>query len=319
MKEVTTFDLHVFNTFDSAPLRLTKQSIPVELKLTEGEHTFTSSPIEIGTFFHFKVFGHISITYSYDPHMEYITISGKKDINEKQLAIHVSLEEHPEFTTKQQLNSINSEVSTPNMLTNFIRDTSMVKQYFQTAIYQAIDSLVKHLLDTDIQGVIQTGSAPIVSIHNYQDYAAMFAPKKAIVKLPSLKDIIEIQKTVESTYGGTITWTLNYSFANVIGSTSDPKPPGYNSWIQLWADACNGGHDTTHCSSYNYADGQSGFTCNTDNFVGGHVIPGQSAKKMPKGSTVYIFPICKRHNGKDNIYMSSRYNPEGVVLHNYMK
>jgi hypothetical protein len=35
---------------------------------------------------------------------------------------------------------------------------------------------------------------------------------------------------------------------------------------------------------------------------------------MSKGSKVYIYPICKRHNGSDPNYMKSLYNPEGVQL-----
>ena len=44
------------------------------------------------------------------------------------------------------------------------------------------------------------------------------------------------------------------------------------------------------------------------------MIPGTVAKSMAKGSTVYIFPICKVHTGSDPNYMKMLYNPVGVQL-----
>ncbi len=316
MKTVT-FKLPIFNPFHQGPMRIGQHTTTIEMELTAGEHLFVSTPIEVGSFFHYTIFGHISIPYSYDPDTQYVTISGPEDISNKQLTIHTSLDQHPEITNSGSLNSTGNTLVTRNMWTDYIENTPAVKQLNQTVIRQAIDALVKELLDAGVQGVIQTGPAPIVNPHNYLDYKAMFAPNKAEVEQPSLNDIIEVQQSVQSTYYGTITWNLNYAFANIIGSTNDPKPSGYSSWIELWAITCNGGHDTTRCSSYNYSDGAPPFNCNTSDFVGGHVIPGTVAKKVAKGGTAYIFPICKRHNGNDNIYMSSRYNPVGVVLHNY--
>ncbi len=312
-----TFDLLLFNPLNQGPLRLRQHAVPVELELTAGEHLFTSAPMEIGTFFHFKVFGHISIPYSYDPDMQYITICGPDDTSDKQLAIHTSLEQHPKLTNSHSLNSTGATIVAPNMWRDFIDNTPVVKQVYQTTIRQAIDALVNQLLDAGVQGVIQTGPAPVVNPHNFQDYKAMFAPKKPDVEQPSLDDFLEIQRIVESSYYGTITWNQNYAFANIIGSTHDPKPYGVSSWIQLWADKCHSGYKPTLCSSYDYADGHTPFNCNTSGFVGGHVIPGTTAKKVATGGTAYIFPICPRHNGNDNIYMSMRYNPTGVVLHNY--
>ncbi|MEG3437419.1 hypothetical protein V0288_09840 [Pannus brasiliensis CCIBt3594] len=309
-----TFNLPLFNPLNQPPLMLRQHTVPVELKLVAGEHLFTSTPMEIGNFFHFKVFSHITIPYSYDPDMQYVTICGSDDTSNKQLAIHLSLEQHTKLTSSHRLNGTGVAAVAPHMWTDFIDNTPVVKQVIQTAIRGAIDALVVQLLDAGVQGVIQTGPAPIVNPDNYQDYKAMFAPKKADVEQPSLDDIFEIQVIVDSTYAGTITWNQNYSFANIIDSTSDPKPTGYNSWIRLWADKCHGGSTTTHCSSYNYKDGRPGFDCNTSGFVGGHVIPGKKAQKVATGGDAYIFPICPRHNSNDNIYMSSRYNPTGVKL-----
>ncbi|MCI5123103.1 MAG: hypothetical protein D3925_01155 [Candidatus Electrothrix sp. AR5] len=312
------FDLPLFNPINQGPLRQGQHAVSIQLELTDGEHLFTSDPMVIGTFFHFNIYGYISLPYSYNSEMQYVTICGPEATSDEQLTIHISLEQHPKLTSRHSNYNSDATRVAPTMWTDFIDKTPVVKQVYQTTIRQAIDALVNQLLDAGVQGVIQTGPGPVVNPHNYQNYKAMFAPQKADVEQPSLDDFFELQEIVESTYHGTITWNLNYAFANIIGSTPDPKPTGYSSWIQLWADTCNGGHDTTLCSSYGYADGHPPFTCNTSDFVGGHVIPGKTAKQVVTGGTAYIFPICKQHNGNDNIYMSMRYNPIGVVLHNYM-
>ena len=316
MKNVK-FDLPIFNPLNQGPLRISQHALPVELELTAGEHLFTSDSVEIGTFFHNKVFAHISIPYSYDPDMQYVTISGPEDSGYRQIAIHTNLDQNPKINNSHILNSSGAVFVAPNLWKDYTDNTPVVMQVIQIAIRHAIDALIKHLLDAGLQGVIQTGCAPIVTPHNYQDYKAMFTPNKTDVEQPTLDDILEVQTVINSTYFGTITWTLDYKFANITGSTHDPKPA--TSWIQLWADKCHGGHDTTCCSSFNYSDGKTPFGCNTSDFVGGHVIPGIKAAPVATGGTAYIFPICKAHNGNDNVYMSSRYNPEGVILHNYNK
>ncbi|MBX7155325.1 MAG: hypothetical protein K1X91_10200 [Bacteriodetes bacterium] len=311
-----TFKLPIFNSLTKGLLSTNEQFVTVDIELTEGEHTFISEPVEVGEYYHYKVFAQLSIPYSYDPETQFVTIAGKDDGSDKQVSILTSLEQHPHITDARVLNTFATTQGTPNLLTSFIESTPEVKLVIQKSVRYAIDALVQQLLDAGVQGVIQTGPAPVVTPENYLDYKAMFAPDKPDTLQPSLTDITEVQSIVFSTYGGTITWSLNYSFANVIGSTNDPKPYGYSSWIQLWADKCNSGGYPTLCSSYNYANGKSGFSCSSS-FVGGHVIPGTTAKYMPNGSTVYIFPICVPHNNNDNIYMSMRYNPVGVVLKNY--
>lgn len=311
-----TFKLPILSPLSQGPLSLEERFISVDMGLEQGEHTFTSESIEVGEFFHYKVFAQLSIPYSYDPVTQFVTIAGKDDTSDRQISIHTSLEQNPSVIHTRFLNARGGTATTSNLLTSFVDGSPEVSQAIQKSVEYAIDALVQQLLDAGVQGVIQTGQAPIVTPDNYLDYKAMFAPDKPDVQQPTLSDILEVQTIVFSTYGGTITWALNYSFANVIGSTHDPKPYGYSSWIGLWADKCNGGSYPSLCTSYDYSDGKSGFTCSSD-FVGGHVIPGTVAQSVAKGSTVYIFPICKPHNNNNSIYMSRRQNPKGVVLNNY--
>jgi hypothetical protein len=80
-----TFNLPLFNPLNQPPLMLRQHTVPVELKLVAGEHLFTSTPMEIGNFFHFKVFSHITIPYSYAPDMQYVTICGSDDTSNSTL------------------------------------------------------------------------------------------------------------------------------------------------------------------------------------------------------------------------------------------
>jgi hypothetical protein len=312
-----TINFPLVSTLNEGPLRIRQQFISTELQLVAGDQTHTTDPIEIGTFFQNKVFAQLSIHYSYDPTLNYVTIAGPQDSNARQIAIHTSLDQNQKTINKHVLNQTEAFVLTPNFWKNHIDNSSVLNEVFRLSLRNVLDTLVNTLIENGIDGVIQTGPAPIVTSSNYADYKSMFKPSKVSTQSPTLEDIMEVQEAVQSTYYGTITWNLNYSFANIIGSTHDPKPSGYSSWIALWADKCNNGYNTTHCSSFNYSDGSNSFVCNTSDFVGGHVIPGTVASAVAKGGTAYIFPICKRHNGNDNIYMSMRYNPVGVVLHNY--
>jgi hypothetical protein len=311
-----SFDLTACNPLSHGPLQLVHTAIPVHIALKAGENHFLSTPTEIGTFHTFKVFGQLSIPYRYDPEDNIITICGPDDNSDKQMALITSLDQHPAMVSSHVC-APSTPPSTTNMWADFVHNTPALQAAKQAAIRHIMDDFVAKLLENGITGVIQTGPAPVVTPQNYADYKAMFAPKKPDVEHPTLDDIADVQTIVCSTYYGTTTWNLNTAFANVIGSTHDPKPSGYSSWINLWATTCNNGYYTTHCSSYNYEDGHTPFSCNTDDFVGGHVILGKTAKSVATGGTVYIFPICKRHNGNDNIYMSMRYNPKGVVLTNY--
>ncbi|MFN6086753.1 MAG: hypothetical protein ACK476_17715, partial [Fluviicola sp.] len=295
-----SFGLNIFSPFSQDLLNINQYSVPVEIGLTDGEHIFKSSPVEVGNYHNLKVFAHITIPYFYDSENQFITIAGVNDNSEKQLSIHTSLEQNTKTSDENFLNEYKLKKTSLNLWTDLNSKNLEFKSMNQTAIKNAISTLVKTFLDAGIQGVIETGGTPIVTPENFNDYKEMFKPEKKDVLSPTIEDIIEVQESVESVYGGTITWPINYSFANVIGSTHDPKPPGYNSWIQLWADTCNNGLRPNYCTSFNYSDGSTPFNCGYD-FVGGHVINGTSAYTPVNGSTVYIYPICKAHNNNDNI------------------
>ena len=116
---------------------------------------------------------------------------------------------------------------------------------------------------------------------------------------------------VTSTWYGEIYLAGTDDYANVIGSTGDPRIAGL-SWIQLWQNQFG---PANQCSSLNF----QGFVCGPG-LYGGHVILGQVAQAMPIGSNaVFIMPICVAHNNNNNVYMGPVTNDRGIALATYLQ
>lgn len=134
-------------------------------------------------------------------------------------------------------------------------------------------------------------------------------------------------------------------FANVEGSSGDPRPAGFKSWIEILRS--NGITTCTCCATnaiydpntnksidddvWYYDNGQptkAPFKCNT-RMVGGHVLIGSknSASVFP-GSPVHLLPICDCHNITQvtesghfgaGYYMKLGRNTQAVELANYLE
>ena len=312
-----TIEVPISSYLSQEPLTLSDRTIKIDLDISPGDHHYVSEPIEVGTFHESPVFASISIPYTYDSERQYLTISGHDDFSDSQISIQTSLNLQGSLTYFHTINQTNKQKSSPNIWSEFVAKNLVVQEATQFNTRSTIATFIQAALGAGIQGVIQKGTPPAVTHDSYNEYKNMFSPDLPDTEKPTITEISDLQYIVQSTYFGTITWNLDYSFANIIGSTDDQKV-GPHSWIGLWRIKCNDGHDTNTCSSYNYSDGENTFTCGT-NIVGGHVIPGNTAGPVTTGGTAYIFPICKRHNNNNNIFMSMRYNPTGVVLHNYNK
>ena len=80
---------------------------------------------------------------------------------------------------------------------------------------------------------------------------------------------------------------------NVIGSTDDPKVPGYSSWTSLLQGKGIGVGSDNHC----YVDPQVPDRSHPGFQVGGHMTPNQDGS-VPATQSCYLMPLCKLHNGK---------------------
>lgn len=108
-----------------------------------------------------------------------------------------------------------------------------------------------------------------------------------------------------SVYEDTETWRAGTAFVNVLSSSGDH---GYKDGKQqTWHDMANAVGIPWICHEekdgfYDCFSGQrmSGADyCCGSNVCGGHVVPGTVPHRLDVGDTVYIVPICTRHNSKN--------------------
>lgn len=316
------FKLPVSYKLDIVNCNIFENSVDIELKLTTGAHVFTINSIKIGTFNDIDILADISFNYEFDEEENKLTIYGNDDKTHRQLVINTYLFELGKSNLEQAIsspfnhvrNEFKSHLSDSDLWTNFVLTNSEIKDGFAKICNECNEIITKEAISQGVTSVLSIGTPPIVTLENIEDFKQMYGERVvSTLQEGRLAQINQMQFVVNSTYVGTVTWSQAVYFANVIGSTNDPKPSGVTSWLGLWRDKCNGGHNTDTCSSYNWFSLNTTWKCSTV-FVGGHVITGTAAKYMSKNSTVYIFPICNVHNGSDPNYMKSLYNPVGVQL-----
>lgn len=123
-----------------------------------------------------------------------------------------------------------------------------------------------------------------------------------------------------SVYGGIQMFAAGTAFANVEGSTDDPKPGHYSTWRQLMKDkisnytTCCAETDTIYRSATRQRDMR--FQCTyggneKPNYVdykkgiwmqGAHVLMNETSSRKPsEGAIVYMLPLCQAHNIYDKI------------------
>lgn len=123
---------------------------------------------------------------------------------------------------------------------------------------------------------------------------------------------------LESTYIGNESFRIGQEFANVQGSTGDPKPIGVKSWIGLWErmykkefgtipprTCYTDGQKYTYQDGIEYRDNLHMYPIGRTDVVGGHVVRGKKSRTVNEGSIVFIVPICHAHNNNDNCYMKT--------------
>jgi hypothetical protein len=317
-----TLQLPVAPAYGDEAAQLVEQTITVTLDLSGGPRTFQSQAKAIGSYRGVEVKARLSFGYDYDKEESKLTIRGNDDRTPQQLCITTFLSGAPDqaFDHAPSLvfHTVPNDIGQNRQLLNVWADHVGQRPAFVGALQDVArrcnDMLIKAAIDAGISSVLELGTAPVVTLDNLDDFKRMFGePVVSETAIDKVADVIRMQSKVFSIYVGTVTWAGNTLFANVIGSTEDPKPSDVKSWLELWCEKCHGGNNPTRCSSYDFFSKDTTWKC-SDVFVGGHVIKGTTAMRMAKGSTVFIYPICNKHNGSDPNYMKLLYNPKGVQL-----
>jgi hypothetical protein len=264
----------------------------------------------------------LTFWYSYDREEKKLTIRGNGDKTKEQLLISTFL--NPDACEIEGLdtplihhhapNDVGQNHPHLNLWSDYVNSNTEFANLITAIARRCNDTIVQSSINAGLSSVLCLGAAPLVTFDNVDDIKLMFG-KSISDAVPSdqLDEIMEAQQLINSTYVGIVTWAPDQVFANVIGSASDPKPGGARSWIGLWMDHCNDGVRPSYCSSHNWFSADPAKQCSYA-MVGGHVITGTTAKLLPVGSTVYIFPLCSNHNGYFSGHMRHIYNPIGIQL-----
>ena len=299
-------------------LELPGQSHQIQLEFEHGEHVCTSRDLKLGainTLGGQTLVGRLSFRYSYDSTLGVVTVCGT-DYASADGMILVTMPKGTDQACFEHaaISGFMADEAYGNATWNY--NTQLMPgaaQIFKGIARDASDALIGALL-VQPQLVIKVRKAlSRLSLQNYLDLCVVYRDGEFLELYNPDRQYASSDEVhpFESVFGGIVTFNKGENFANVDGSTNDPKIGGL-SWVRLWAGEMN--FYPTVCSSLNY----KGFPC--DNLLkGGHVVLGKTVKKVAKGSdSVYIMPICTAHNNNDNVYMAALIYTQGVWLKNYL-
>jgi hypothetical protein len=298
-------------------------SSDVTVALEDGTHTFTSGDVVIGDFPAFeyrRLMGHITFQYSYDEAGQTVTVSGTDYAS----ADAMCLVTFPEGTAEycRQWAAVGAGFPADDLMANphwnyctpcmpgmeeVLREMARAANDALIAALRNVPGLIVRIRE-DLPELSPEVYRQLLTVYRNGTFRGLYGQ---VGDLIAEDDVLSI----ESIYGGTADLGYNRDFANVIGSTRDPRPRG-SSWLNLWTVTAGGGIPPRVCTSLD----TRGFDCGSS-LVGGHVILGQVAEEVPTGSnSVLILPICSGHNNRanDNLYMSTITYQTAVWLKNYL-
>lgn len=269
------------------------------VELAEGSHTATSQPLAIGSLPGIegrRLMAQLSFAYEWDAAEGTISVCGSDFISARAMYLTTFPEGMDEVCHERIAGS------------GFVHDDHFGNPhwFYPTPLMPGLDTYLQQALVPACEAMIVSLQAipelmvrvrrPLegVPIEVYMDLLAVHRGGRFVEYYDPAKSYDSEYRYVgvESIYAGTAMWPVNGNFANVLGSTGDPKH-GVASWVALWALYCNGGVSPINCTSNGFPPG---FVCNAP-LYGGHIIAAVAAASMPTGSNnVYLLPICNSHN-----------------------
>ena len=291
----------------------------IQANFEDGDHIFTSPEFELGTVRtvgSLPLMGQLTFHYSYDSTSRVITVCGTDYASADGMTLITMPKGMDQkcFEHAASAGFVADEIYRNRSWNYHSQLMPGAAKIFKDIARGANDTLIA-ALKAKPQLIVQVRETlPELPIEQYLELCVVYRNGEFLETYDHSReyDASDEVRPVESVFGGTVTLNYGDNFANVIGSTKDPKIDRL-SWINLWIQKC-GGLAPTACTSLNYKS----FKCNTS-LVGGHVVKGQTATVVAKGSnSVYIFPICIAHNNNDNTYMAALTYTSGVWLWNYL-
>lgn len=286
--------------------------------LVEGTHTAESEVVDLGVVDGFggrRLLGKFGFEYTYERERRVITVSG----TDFDSAGSMCLTTFPEGTTEvcRQRCAGGGFVADDlgaNPHWNYV--TSLTPGLFDVlkgAVRTVNDRMIQ-ALEAAPELIVQVRKqAPALPADIYEKFVAVYHDGEIFSLHEPGKQYGPGDEVVsiESVFGGEVTLNYGDNFANVIGSTHDPKIHG-ESWLHVWAVQFG---VPNICTSWHFP---SNFPCGPV-LVGGHSIDGTQAHYVAKGSnSVWILPICVQHNNNDHVHMRALKYVKGIWLKNYM-
>lgn len=304
--------------YRSAGVELHGRPLTFTFSLRAGEHSFSSEAFEIGTVHALdgcKLYACVEFRYSYDRDESTITVCGTD--YESRDAMH--LVTVPQQTSGYCIHPAAyqaipiGERATAGTWCDLVRLSPGLEEALRALARSANAALISILenvpgLNVEVLQRSPASPADFRVVYRSGIFLGLYEPGR----LYGPQDKVV---HVDSVYRSNKRLTNLAKFANVIGSTPDPKVSS-RSWIRLWMLKTNNARPTRCTSS-----GFGRFVCNTF-FVGGHTVTGTIAQRVRAGTNnkVMIIPICVRHNNNDHVFMEARWNGRmAIILNNYLQ
>lgn len=322
-----TFAVSSGVSYEEPALSMPIGSRDIRLDLQEGQQTFTSTEFRLGTVIAAgsrALLGQLSFRYTYDAKHKVITVCDTDFPSADGMRLITKPKGTQETAVEHAAPGCGFAADDVHRNATWNYHSQLMPgahKLIRDIVRGANDSLLSALRGhPDLNVKVRTKLAPLpldlyprlCSVFRDDEFLELYDEDKAAAGNYDAADVVRI---VDSTIGGKLSLANSQNFANVIGSTRDPYPKSYNSWIQVWMSAWSVATKPTWCSSTGYP---VGFACNPSFIYGGHVVLGTTAMKVANGSnSVMIIPICSNHNNNNTIYMKPMVNNEAVYLNNY--
>jgi len=310
--------------YDSELINLEKPKHQITIELKNGTHTISSRPIECGMAKHIegetqKLYATVSFKYDFDEINSQLTIISSKVESPDAVNLKIGHPGYPQITTFEKKESVSS--------TKKLSDIT-----YKSPLFPGLESIIDEermeiknaiIDESNKNGVTVFVKSPFpeMDFDDYQNLSLVYDVNEKTLETFVIDNIYDATKRIfhiESYFKDIVYFAPNQKFANVIGSTHDPKIEG-KSWLKLWRNAFNA--KSKICASFEYDD----FNCTNGSddgkhLVGGHIILGDKAGKIEVGSDdVYIIPICKAHNNNDKVFMMPIHERRAVRLGGFMQ
>lgn len=308
--------------YDVPSLKLPVSAHQIQVDLEDGDHLFTSRDFELGSVCIpdcVPLLARLTFKYSYDMKNKIVSVCGTKYPS----ADGMTMMTWPDGMDKEKEACFEHAAAAGFLADEVYRGGNW--NYYSPLMPGAAERIKAIVQGANDALIAALGEVPDLTVHVREllpdlppeDFQALCFVAHGTRFEPydptRVYGDVDVLFTPFSVYDGNEQWSANSNFANVIGSTHDPKPPGTTSWIQLWRASL--GRTGPNCTSRGFP---AGITC-SGTTVGGHIISGQRAQQVAQGSNnVRLFPICRGHNGRDNTHMQTRDERWAVRLRNYM-